>query len=345
MPNLSIIVPVYGVSQYVRQCLQSILCQSYQDFEVLVIDDGSKDGSGEIADEIALQDPRVRVIHKENAGLPQARRTGVENARGAYIGFVDGDDYIEPSMYQVLMQKAIQEDADIVCCGCYTDSEGGDLLRNTNFKSGDATFTSQEALIQLWKMTGLANYLVNKVFRKPLFDGVEYATGNPVGEDYFLQIQLLGKSSKIAQVNTPLYHYVIHQNSMSRVGYDSARKESLLLFFKWRDVLLDQHPDCRSEILAFHLCVEMAALVDMGRNRVIDVEMAKRIGQDARKSFKCLLRSRMPLRFIISGGVTAIHWRLLVDISSFLSWLGKFPGLLPSWLRFNFPQENPEKSA
>lgn len=345
MPALSIIVPAYGVSRYLRQCLQSILDQSYQDFEVLVIDDGSTDGSGEIADEIASQDPRVRVIHKENAGAAQARRTGVENAKGTYIGFVDGDDYIDPSMYQILMQKAAQEDADVVCCGYCSDSENGHTSQTTIFKSGDNRFTSQEALVHLWKMTGVGICLWNKIYRNTLFDGVEHAVGKPVGEDYFLLIQLLGNSNKIVQINDPLYHYISHPGSAMRTGYNDERKESLRLFFKWRDVLMDKYPDCRSEIIAFHLCSELGALAAMGRNRVIDVEWARRVGQNARKNFKCLLRSRLPIRFIIAGGAAAIHWKLLIDITTLFSRLGKFSGLLPSWLRFNFPQENPEKTA
>lgn len=321
MPNLSIIVPVYGDRQYVRQCLQSILCQSYQDLEVLVVDDGSKDGSGEIADEIALQDPRVRVIHKENAGAMQARRTGVENAKGTYIGFIDADDYIDPSMYQILMENAVRTDAEIVCCGRYLNSEDGRILRKTAFRAGNASFTSQEALTQLWEMKGIIISLCNKIFQRALFDNVEYVTGNPVGDDYFLLIQLLGKSNKIVQINIPLYHYVAHRNTMSRSGYDNARKEALNIFYKWRNILLNKYEDCRPQIIVYHLCAELDVLVAMGRNRVIDVEEARRIGQDARENFKYLIRFKMPLRHIMAGAATAIHWKLFVDISTVLSWL------------------------
>lgn len=321
MPILSIIVPVYGVSQYLRQCLNSILDQSYQDFEVLVIDDGSKDDSGKIADDIAAQDPRVRVIHKENAGLPQARRTGVENALGTYVGFVDGDDFIEPFTYQMMMQKVVEENADIVCCAVYHDYDGKRPLRYHAFSAGDATFTPEQALCELWQGTGLEPYMCNKIIRKELFDSVEFSTGNPVGEDYFLSIQLLGQCKKIIQINTPGYHYMLRSGSMSRAGYNLERKKSLHLYNKWRSFLEERYESCKSQFIPYHLREEMAALVAMGRNQNIDTEEASSIGRDIRKNYKYLLPSKIGLRFIVAGGVAAINWKWLVRVSTWTTHL------------------------
>ena len=113
---ISIIVPVYNVEPYLRKCLDSILDQTYRDLEILVVDDGSTDGSGKICDDYK-KDERVRVFHTENRGLSAARNLGLDNATGDWIGFVDSDDWIEPDMYEVMLRKAEETGADIVECG------------------------------------------------------------------------------------------------------------------------------------------------------------------------------------------------------------------------------------
>ena len=105
MPELSIIMPVYKVEKYISRCLDSILKQTFREFELIIIDDGSPDQSGLIADHYAKLDERIRIIHQENKGVSEARNVGIKNARGTYIGFVDSDDYIEPDMYSIMLQE------------------------------------------------------------------------------------------------------------------------------------------------------------------------------------------------------------------------------------------------
>lgn len=113
MCEISIIVPVYKVEPYLRKCVDSILAQTFTNFEVILVDDGSPDNSGKICDEYAIKDSRVRVIHKENGGLSSARNAGIDIARGKYLGFVDSDDYIAEDMYEVLYENLKFYDADI----------------------------------------------------------------------------------------------------------------------------------------------------------------------------------------------------------------------------------------
>ncbi len=119
MCEISIIVPVYKVEPYLRKCVDSILAQTFTDFEVILVDDGSPDNSGKICDEYASKDSRVRVIHKENGGLSSARNAGIDVARGKYLGFVDSDDYIEKDMYELLYDNIVKEQADLSICGIY----------------------------------------------------------------------------------------------------------------------------------------------------------------------------------------------------------------------------------
>ena len=107
-PEISIIVPVYNVEKYLKRCIDSILNQSFTDFELILVDDGSTDNSGEIIDEYAIKDERIKVIHKENGGLSSARNVGIEYSKGNYIAFVDSDDYINKNMYKILYKNAIK---------------------------------------------------------------------------------------------------------------------------------------------------------------------------------------------------------------------------------------------
>ena len=121
---ISIIVPVYNIEQYIEQCVLSIRNQTYKNIEIILIDDGSTDGSGNICDKLAEGDQRIKVIHKKNGGLATARKDGVNSAKGKYIGFVDGDDWIEPNMYESLYNFAIENDAQMVTSAGYREYPG-----------------------------------------------------------------------------------------------------------------------------------------------------------------------------------------------------------------------------
>lgn len=121
MPFLSVIVPVFGVEQYLPQCLDSVLAQTFTDFELILIEDGSPDGCAAICDEYAARDSRVSVLHKKNQGLVRARKDGLKLASGTFVGFVDGDDWAEPTMFQVLCEAAEASDADVVGCQFFVE--------------------------------------------------------------------------------------------------------------------------------------------------------------------------------------------------------------------------------
>ncbi|MEH7129316.1 glycosyltransferase family 2 protein [Neobacillus drentensis] len=116
LPKISVVIPVYNVENYLHRCVDSVLNQSFQDFEIILIDDGSKDKSGKICDEYAQIDKRIRVIHKENARVSAARNDGIKSAKGKYISFIDSDDWIDPGMYQEMVNKAEELDLDFIMC-------------------------------------------------------------------------------------------------------------------------------------------------------------------------------------------------------------------------------------
>lgn len=128
MPKISIIVPVYKAEKYLNRCVDSILAQTFTDFELLLIDDGSPDKSGEICDEYARKDSRVRVIHKENGGVSSARQRGLDESIGEYTIHADPDDWVEPTMLEELYNKANKEDADMVICDFFYEYKTGSVI-------------------------------------------------------------------------------------------------------------------------------------------------------------------------------------------------------------------------
>lgn len=135
-PRISVIVPIYQVEAYLEICLDSILAQTFRDIELILVDDGSKDGSGRIADAYAARHPNIQVIHQENAGLGAARNKGLSMASGTYVGFVDSDDWIDPHMYEKLYAAAVEHDADVVVSGHTTVSNGVVLRKTVHPMSG-----------------------------------------------------------------------------------------------------------------------------------------------------------------------------------------------------------------
>lgn len=183
MPEISIIVPVYKVEPYLRKCIDSILAQTFRDFELILIDDGSPDNCGTICDEYAAKDSRVVVVHQENVGVSTARNAGLDIARGSYIGFADSDDWIEPEMYETMLRTAKESKADVVMCGVkYTDVEGRSSI--PGFSREQVYRTSEELLKELFGMPNrLGGGVWNKLFLAETINGVRFTQGVTMGED------------------------------------------------------------------------------------------------------------------------------------------------------------------
>lgn len=212
--NLSVVVPVYNVEQYLPRCLDSLLSQTRQPEEIILVDDGSTDGSGAICDEYERKHNIVIAIHQTNQGLSAARNAGIDAARFDRITFVDSDDYIEPSMYADLLEIMDREEADIAVGGFWTEKEQGEKYhrQQTPVK---LVMTAEEALIQLNSYRYYNMSFCDKVFDKKLFDDLRFPVGK-LCEDYYLMHRVIGKAKKVAYTSTPYYHYVQRGNSISR---------------------------------------------------------------------------------------------------------------------------------
>jgi glycosyltransferase involved in cell wall biosynthesis len=211
--KLSIIIPVYNVRQWLEETVNSVLNQTFRDFELILVDDGATDGSGELCDAFAVMDSRVRVIHQENAGVSAARNAGLDAARGAFIGWVDSDDIIEADMFQRLVMLAESHNADIVQCqhdraGTLNASSrtnavevlGGPGFVRRMFTKRSGAYTNQVSLC-------------NKLFRRELFNDIRFPRGQ-VYEDEMQTYKVCLKAEKIVETEDVLYHYVKRENSI-----------------------------------------------------------------------------------------------------------------------------------
>ena len=215
MPELSIIVPVYKVEKYLSKCIDSILAQTFTDFELILIDDGSPDRCGEICDEYAAKDSRIIVIHQQNKGVSTARNAGLKIAKGKYIGFVDSDDWIEQEMYEQMLQTVKHNSAEIVTCGMRDWDENGNFLRDILKQEGECDRI--EMLIQLFSSPDqLGGSCCNKVFQRSAIADIYFPEDAKMLEDKMFLVAAYSKSKKNIKIKKPLYQVVEVMTSATR---------------------------------------------------------------------------------------------------------------------------------
>ncbi len=213
-PLISVIVPVYNVEQYLPKCVGSILAQTYDNLEIILVEDGTKDSSGRICDDYAALDPRVRVIHKENGGLSSARNAGIDVAKGDYFGFVDSDDWIEPETYETLMAVAQKYGADMVCGGRY-DVDGVTGQRTIGLcPQKEETISPMEMLGRVFVWDNCDSAAWDKLYRRSLFETIRYPLGQ-YSEDIAIFYKLMEKANRVALCDKPLYNYLHRENSIT----------------------------------------------------------------------------------------------------------------------------------
>lgn len=209
---ISIIVPVYKVEKYLRTCVDSLLSQTIQDIEIILIDDGSPDRSGAICDDYRKNDPRVKVIHTANHGLSAARNLGLQTARGQYIAFVDSDDWVEPDMYEHLLTLLEENNADISACAVSNEFHNKTVKRT---EVVDAVYTGSNALDAL--ISGnICNAVWNKLFKRECWESITFPEGI-IYEDIATLYKMYRNELVIASSSRHLYHYRIRSGSLTRI--------------------------------------------------------------------------------------------------------------------------------
>lgn len=230
---LSIIVPIYRVELYLPQCIESVLSQNYQDFELILVDDGSPDNCADICDEYARKDNRIKVIHKTNGGLVSARKAGLQLAKGKYIGYVDGDDWVDPEFYENMMKVACQSDTDIVAAGFIKDIGDNCSIKTNVLPCG--LYTKERVAAEVipsmmfdtdYAEPGLFTYVWNKVFKRSVLYQIQMDVpdGISLGEDAACVYPAVLKANTICITDDCYYHYRQRADSMLKIS-DNYRED------------------------------------------------------------------------------------------------------------------------
>lgn len=239
---LSIVIPAYNIEQYIARCIDSLIQQTYNNIEIIVVDDGSKDNTPAILDEYALKDKRIKVIHKVNEGVSIARLTGMKQCKGDYIGFVDGDDTVDSDMFELLMNNALKHDADISHCGYVMDfpdghsdkyyGTGKELLQNHNAGLNDllsGQFIEPGLVIKIYKKELICKLLESNLMDKSIRNL----------EDLLMNYILFKESNLAVYEDVCKYHYILRKSSAAT----GVSKNKLTDSLKVMKIILDDIKD------------------------------------------------------------------------------------------------------
>jgi len=258
-PKISVIVPIYMAEDYLYRCVDSILAQSFIDFELLLIDDGSPDVSGIICDDYAARDRRVRVFHKENGGVSSARQMGMDYAIGEYLIHVDPDDWVEPSMLEELYTKAKEENVDMVICDFYEEHRKRTIYAKQCPKSLESEVVLRQMLLQQ-----LHGSCCNKLIRRDCY--IRYKITFPVDvtcwEDLYVTCELLRNGCSITYLNKAFYHYDCFTQDNSLVHKVSLKKlHSFINVITHFESVLDPL-SFQKELYYLKKCTKTVAFID-----------------------------------------------------------------------------------
>ena len=257
---ISVIIPVYNVKPYLRMCADSVFSQTFRNLEIIFVDDGSTDGSGELCDELAAEDTRVRVIHQENGGLSAARNTGIDASTGAYLYFLDSDDAISPVTIVHLWTACVRTKADAAIGDFIRFSEQAVPEERRKFTS--QAFDTEEALRRMLMHEGFGHQAWGKLFKRSLWEKYRYPKGL-LYEDYAVIYEVMMGAEKIAVVTDALYFYRLQAGSImhSRIG---ERNLTLLdTSERVTEMISKEYPTLRGAAVRLQVVTYMRFLSDM----------------------------------------------------------------------------------
>lgn len=223
-PLVSVIIPVYNVEKYLNKCVDSIINQTYSNLEIILIDDGSPDNCGKICDEYAKIDFRIKVVHKKNGGLSEARNVGLNMCKGDYIFFIDSDDYAEQNAIEVLLSYCKNQDPLIVVAETNFVNENGDVLKNGKGQYEFGNFVEFSPNQAAFEFAILDWGIWNKLFSRSIFEEVRFPVGK-IHEDEAIMFQLINNCSKVIYINQHLYNYLKRKSSITSSDYNTKKMD------------------------------------------------------------------------------------------------------------------------
>lgn len=243
-PLISVIVPVYNVIGYLARCIESILSQTYTNLEIILVDDGSSDGSESECDAWKATDPRIKVIHKKNGGLSSARNAGIDVATGDYLGFIDSDDYIELDMYETLLSAILASKKEIACCGMVL--EYPTFIKRINILDSPIEYNKEESFRNALLGHNIGLSACCKLYNRSLFSEIRFPFGK-LSEDMPVLFQLMDKANGLICTGLPSYHYVTRAGSISKSEYSHRKYDAFEFALEIREHVQKTYPHLDKE--------------------------------------------------------------------------------------------------
>lgn len=277
---ISVIVPVYNVDRYITKCLESLVNQTYQNLEILLVDDGSTDRSGSICDEFGGRDPRITVIHQKNAGAAAARNSALDRATGTYLTFVDSDDWVEPDAYSYMVEQLEKENADIIHCGFRDIYVGREEEHPCDI---DVAESDQIAYLVRFTEDWTCGLLWNKLYKRKLFSGIHFETGHIIDDEYYTY-QGVMNAQKVIFREKIVYNYRKRKSGAVGSAEHAERivSDKLDYLSKRRDMIKQRYPEL-TKTFNRHL---LFMLNWMASDSDISLKGLERIREKLRKEWK-----------------------------------------------------------
>jgi glycosyltransferase involved in cell wall biosynthesis len=276
---ISIIVPVYNMESYLDRCMSSILNQTYKNLEIILVDDGSTDSSPKMCDDYAIKDNRIKVVHKENGGLSDARNAGLKIATGNYIGYVDSDDWIELDMYERMYNACVENNAQLAVCRYFREYDD----KTVDDGTPRIEIFSRDEILRIY-ITDKDGYMVynsvwSKLFKRELVEGVVFPKGRN-SEDIMYTTRALCKLDKAAYIDTCLYHYVIDRKDsiMNVAKTERMFKDEIPFWREHIDYIRDNVSDDMADLAVYYFYRRLLCYyIDTADKRLVEIIKADKL--------------------------------------------------------------------
>ncbi len=293
-PKISVIIPVYNVEKYLRQCLDSVINQTYKNLEIILINDGSTDNSGKICEEYALNDERIKMIHKENGGISSARNTAIDTANGKFITFIDSDDDVELDYIDYLYNILKKFDCKMSVC-THNIIKKNKIKKSFNLKT-DYKLSSQECIKKLLYNDGIDTSAWAKLYDKSLFDNIRYPVGK-LFEDIATTYKFFIKSKEIACGHLAKYNYNVRENSIVTKKFNKAKFDLLESTDNMSEEIINLFPNLKEAVLRRRVYARFSTLNQMAQVDKDNKEKVKEIISFIKKyKWNILTDNNVPIR-------------------------------------------------
>lgn len=234
-PDISIIIPVYNSENYLNMAIDSILNQTIKNIEVILVDDGSTDGSRKIMEQYKQNDSRIMILNQENQGVSMARNAGIAAANGVYIGFVDSDDWIEKDMYETMVNEGVNSDCDVIICDFYSKLYNGETLKNYDKSKGSTLLDRPSILNEICSellIEGFFTSACDKIYKRSMIleNNINFISGVKLREDFFFNVEIFNSAQRAAYIPRILYHYKDTEDSACKKYYKDAFETAVKIY-------------------------------------------------------------------------------------------------------------------